>query len=124
MAFMQWLCGGCSGFVVVVLRLCVGCVAVVCWLCGGCVTVVLRSCSGCVTAVLRLCITQLCVLQSCAWWTAGPTASASAGRATVRRAGRGPSACRGTATPAASTTESAGRASVTATRDGPGSTAP
>ena len=62
---MQWLCGGCSGFVLVVLRLCVGCVVVVLPSCYRRVTVVLRLCYGCVPVVYNpaVCPSELCVVD-------------------------------------------------------------
>lgn len=51
-------------------------------------------------------------------------ARASVECVTARKAGQGQNVSRGTVTHAASTTESAGRASVTATRAGPVNTAP
>lgn len=56
--------------------------------------------------------------QRCVWWTAVPTARASAVCVTARKAGQDLNVSRGTVTHAASTTESAGRASVTATKAG------
>lgn len=62
--------------------------------------------------------------QRCAWWTVVPTARASAVCVTARKAGQDQNVSRGTVTHAASTTESAERASVTATRAGRVNTVP
>lgn len=56
--------------------------------------------------------------QRCAWWTVVPTDRASAVCVSARKAGQDQNVSRGTVTHAASTTESAERASVTATRAG------
>lgn len=62
--------------------------------------------------------------QRCVWWTVVPMAYASAVCVTARRAGQVQNVSRGTVTHAASTTASAARASVTATRAGRVNTAP
>jgi len=62
--------------------------------------------------------------QRCVRWTVVPTALASAVCVTARKAGQDQNVGRGTVTHAASTTESAERASVTATRAGRVNTAP
>lgn len=62
--------------------------------------------------------------QRCVWWTAVPTARASVVCVSARKAGQDQNVSRGTVTHAASTTASAERASVTATRAGRVNTAP
>lgn len=62
--------------------------------------------------------------QRCAWWTVVPTDRASVVCVSARKAGQDQNVSRGTVTHAASTTESAERASVTATRAGRVNTAP